>query len=86
MSLKRPCRTAISGAEYCRARHRCERKITIVIATDRGLYRSVDGVAGLTFIIDNLPAHLDAANNVWYTDLSGWLGMLPRRSGHSEPS
>jgi len=20
---------------------------------------------------------VDAANNVWYTDLSGWLGMLP---------
>jgi len=20
---------------------------------------------------------VDRANNVWYTDLSGWLGMLP---------
>jgi hypothetical protein len=33
---------------------------SIVLATDRGLYRSVDGVAGWTFIIDNLPAHLEA--------------------------
>jgi hypothetical protein len=33
---------------------------SIVMATDRGLYRSVDGVAGWTFIIDNLPAHLEA--------------------------
>jgi virginiamycin B lyase len=23
---------------------------------------------------------VDAANNVWYTDLSGWLGMLPARA------
>jgi photosystem II stability/assembly factor-like uncharacterized protein len=33
---------------------------SIVLATDRGLYRSVDSVAGWTFIIDNLPAHLEA--------------------------
>jgi photosystem II stability/assembly factor-like uncharacterized protein len=33
---------------------------SIVMATDRGLYRSVDGVAGWTLIIDNLPAHLEA--------------------------
>jgi hypothetical protein len=32
----------------------------IVLATDRGLYRSVDGVASWTPIIDNLPAHLEA--------------------------
>ena len=22
---------------------------------------------------------VDAANNVWYTDLGGWLGMLPAK-------
>ena len=32
----------------------------IVLATDRGLYRSVDGAASWTPIIDNLPAHLEA--------------------------
>jgi hypothetical protein len=32
----------------------------IVLATDRGLYRSVDGAASWTSIIDNLPAHLEA--------------------------
>jgi photosystem II stability/assembly factor-like uncharacterized protein len=32
----------------------------IVLATDRGLYRSVDGGKGWTLIIDNLPAHLEA--------------------------
>jgi photosystem II stability/assembly factor-like uncharacterized protein len=32
----------------------------IVLTTDRGLYRSVDGAAGWTPIIDNLPAHLEA--------------------------
>jgi photosystem II stability/assembly factor-like uncharacterized protein len=31
-----------------------------VLATDRGLYRSVDGAAGWTPIIENLPAHLEA--------------------------
>jgi photosystem II stability/assembly factor-like uncharacterized protein len=32
----------------------------IVLATDRGLYRSVDGAVSWTPIIDNLPAHLEA--------------------------
>jgi photosystem II stability/assembly factor-like uncharacterized protein len=32
----------------------------IVLTTDRGLYRSVDGAASWTPIIDNLPAHLEA--------------------------
>jgi hypothetical protein len=32
----------------------------IVLTTDRGLYRSVDGAAGWTTIIDTLPAHLEA--------------------------
>jgi photosystem II stability/assembly factor-like uncharacterized protein len=32
----------------------------IVLATDRGLYRSVDSAASWTPIIDNLPAHLEA--------------------------
>jgi photosystem II stability/assembly factor-like uncharacterized protein len=32
----------------------------IVLTTDRGLYRSVDGAVSWTPIIDNLPAHLEA--------------------------
>ena len=32
----------------------------IVLTTDRGLYRSVDGAVNWTPIIDNLPAHLEA--------------------------
>jgi photosystem II stability/assembly factor-like uncharacterized protein len=32
----------------------------IVLATDRGIYRSVDGAASWAPIIDNLPAHLEA--------------------------
>jgi hypothetical protein len=26
---------------------------------------------------------VDTANNVWYTDLSGWLGMLPAVQGRA---
>jgi photosystem II stability/assembly factor-like uncharacterized protein len=33
---------------------------TIVVTTDRGLYRTVDGGDHWTLIIDNLPAHLEA--------------------------
>src|SRR5207247_2269175 len=32
----------------------------IVLATDRGLYRTVDGGARWQFVVDNLPAHLEA--------------------------
>jgi hypothetical protein len=33
---------------------------TIVVATDRGLYRTVDGGEHWVLVIDNLPAHLEA--------------------------
>jgi len=32
----------------------------IVLATDRGLYRTVDGGARWQFVVDSLPAHLEA--------------------------
>jgi hypothetical protein len=36
------------------------REEAIVLTTDRGLYRSVDGAVSWTPIIDDLPAHLEA--------------------------